>query len=170
MRENYLQKWTYLEENETSNTGPFPWDEPSCMLTQWYAVAKTAKLTFANYITLSVLPAPLSYSNLRPEVLEQQQDSFKVGSWGTVANAEGFCSNGMALQKLDCTQKWLWTPYVYPELNLPSARTTNHTTKFLQCAFDDIFRTLKFILKRESRKQMRHTINSQSEYPLLTAI
>lgn len=105
MRENYQQKWTYLEENEVSNTGPFSWDEPSCILTQSYAVVKTAKLKFPNYITLSVLPALLSYSNLHPEVLEQQQDSFKVGSWGTVAIAEGFCSNGMALQKLDCTQK-----------------------------------------------------------------
>lgn len=32
------------------------------------------------------------------------------------------------------------------------------------------FRTLKFILKREIRKQMRYKINSQSKYPLLTAI
>ena len=90
MRENYQQKWTYLEGNETSNTGPFFWDEPSCILTQSYAGMKTAKLKFPNYITLSVLPAPLSYLNLRPEALEQQQDSFKLGPWGTMAIAEGF--------------------------------------------------------------------------------
>lgn len=149
---------------------PFSWGEPRCILTQSYAGVKTAKLKFPNYITLSVLPAPLSYFNLHPEVLEQQQDSFKLGPWGTVAIAEGFCSIGMALQKPDCTQKWLWTPHVYPKLNLLSARNTKHTTKFLQCDFNDIFRTLKFILKREIRKQMRYKINSQSENPLLTAI
>lgn len=114
MRENYQQKWTYLEGNEASNTGPFSWDEPSCILTQSYAVVKTAKLKFPNYITLSVLTALCHISTCVQRYWSSCRTASRWGQRGTVAVAEGFAllewlCRSQTVHKSDC-EPHMFTP------------------------------------------------------------